>query len=120
MIDALAILIIAALAFAAGYKVAQQAGNAILADWLEALAWSRARVSFLELTIDEVRAKQLETTPPATPDAPPSIKLPEAIQKELSMIEDEEGRQEYTQQAYDLMAAFPDIEPDDAVARLFN
>lgn len=79
------------------------------------------RVAFLEHTLDEIRAKQLETTPPLaiTPEVIEKG-LPEEVEREIEQIEDEEGRQEYREQAQMLIEQFPELEPQAIIDRIFS
>ena len=50
------------------------------------------RIAFLENTIDEVRARELSTTPPAAAEEKHELKpLPEKIQEQLELVEDPDG-----------------------------
>lgn len=123
---AVVVLAVAAGSFYAGKQLEQNAGDEVLAavrdrltDRNEELERTRARVGQLEFTIDEIRARQLETTPPVPTDTTPARVLPAEIEQEISLIEDADGRDEYREQALLILEQFPELEPKDVIERLF-
>ncbi len=53
------------------------------------------RIDFLETTIDEIRARELNTAPPAAVDPTPAKQpLPDSIREQLDQIDDPDGELE--------------------------
>lgn len=121
-------LAIAVASFYAGAKVMQMAGNDVLSamqarltDAFEANQRARNRIEHLELTIDEIRARQLDTTAPlaVTPNTP-EPEIPAEVERELEQIEDLEGRAEFREQILLLMETKPELEPRQIIAEVFG
>jgi hypothetical protein len=63
-----------------------------------ATEWHARRADGLAAMLDEIRARDTQTTPPTTVTSTPAeAPLPPEIERELSAIEDEEGRDELRQ-----------------------
>lgn len=89
-----------------------------IADKERELQVARSRIAHLELTIDEIRARELSTTmpPPAVvqPERPP---LPAVIQERLAEVDDPTGELEELARAR--IEADPDADPDVIADELF-
>lgn len=128
MIATLGVLVVAALACAAGHWVASQAAERVLAerrdrtiDLIASLSDRTARIVHLELTIDEIRAKQLDTSLPLGSDVKvATVELPKEVEAEIALIDDEAGRDEFREQALLIVEQFPELEPQAIIDRVFG
>lgn len=115
-----AILLVVALA-AGGAIVTRQllaAKDAFIADLHAALSIARTRVAHLELTIDEIRARELSTTPPEPVVVKPErLPLPPEIQARLDEIDDPSG--ELEELARSRIEANPDADMQAIADELF-
>lgn len=89
-----------------------------LADRTAELHIARTRIAHLELTIDEIRARELSTSAPAPAVVqPPRPPLPPAIQSRLDEIDDASGEIEELARAK--LEANPDADPNEIADELF-
>lgn len=94
--------------------------EARLHDAHSQLARAYDRIQFLELTIDEVRARELSTSLPPVP-AQPATKtaLPDEVKNELLQIEDPDHRAELEESARYAIEQNPEADPREIIDQLF-
>ena len=90
--------------------------------WMRAdLERAVSRVAGLESMLDEIRARETQTTPPPTvTSAPPGQPLPPEIERELAAIEDEEGREELAELARHALRTRPNASVNELVGEVFG
>lgn len=118
-----ALLTALAAAAAALVVVARRLYDGLMAraqDREQDLVRAHARIAHLELTLDELRARDLSTSLPAlAATTPAQAPLPSEVRAELDEIEDPDHRAELAERARYLIETEPDADPAQIARELF-